>query len=388
MALAPPWKYSKQLGGDFYYTPSADLIVTKDGQRFPRPAGISRASLDDAKYEPSSLYGSSPPGPNASYSLHSGPSPPAQGLDQAMGHLNVGRGAKRGSQPPPPLQQPKETQVSFGSGNPDKTKPRISIGDEQVTSSLFPDFKLRQREFYKVGRVFLVLWSEPAGSSKGSTSSKHGGSWYSTPLEPGVVLNQFGERVFSKVRRFVVVREGKGFCTAVPIVSYGGRGVAKRGVVKADHCIVFTGKPAPGPQQSERPGPSEDGMQPVPIRVDPDLPINTLDKMSRLNLASVSTVHDNLKAKPFGRVNQDSLRDLMLQFSNVFTGSPMPGPATKHPQHPIVEEEEEEEEENDDDDDGDEDDDDDDEDDEEDDDDDDDDDDGEEVPEAKAKKIG
>lgn len=57
----------------------------------------------------------------------------------------------------------------------------------------------------------MTLWSEPAGNSIGSNStdvtisSQHSG--FST--------GSYGERVFSEIRRFVVVRAGARDCSAL-----------------------------------------------------------------------------------------------------------------------------------------------------------------------------
>lgn len=56
-----------------------------------------------------------------------------------------------------------------------------------------------------VGRVFMMLWTEPAGYTGGG-GTKHG-SHIST-----VWLN---ERAFSEIRRFVVVKDGHGSCSCL-----------------------------------------------------------------------------------------------------------------------------------------------------------------------------
>ena len=88
-------------------------------------------------------------------------------------------------------------------------------GKSENRDNLYPDYKIHPSKFFKVGRVFLVLWDEPFG--EGDT----------TVSEFDEVVNQLGQRVFSKARRFVVVREGAHFCHALLISTYGGRGVAK-----------------------------------------------------------------------------------------------------------------------------------------------------------------
>jgi hypothetical protein len=216
---------------------------------------------------------------------------------------------------PDSLTGPKHTSTSVG-GEQQNHRPSITNPERQghglqksswnSTPILFPGFTVRKKKFFAVGRVFLVLWSEPA-NRLGTVTSE----------EPGIVLNHLGERVFSKVRRFVVVREGNGSCTALPISTYGGRGVAKAGVNKAEHVIIYTGNTPPQPQKSESPRRGEKGMGLAPIRVDPESPEDQLDPMARLDLAAVHTVRHDIKAKPVGIVNSGSKADLLHNFRTV-----------------------------------------------------------------------
>lgn len=60
------------------------------------------------------------------------------------------------------------------------------------------------RSFWKVGRVFMVLWMEPAGAQIDDNGGTRNGSHISTAwLE---------EKVLSEIRRFVIVRDGYGSC--------------------------------------------------------------------------------------------------------------------------------------------------------------------------------
>jgi hypothetical protein len=344
----PPWTHSTALGGEFYYNPRTDEIVMKTGQHFARPRQMPADALRASSYDGGSQslpfqYGGSPPGPANSFSIAGGrqqvlpnrPGPSGSGgLPQgAPGRPPAGMNPTRPGQLRSTQQIPadRELQVVFNARTgsqierrepvrnqaPARNVPGISIGDEGVTSTLFPDFRLRPASFFSLGRVFMVLWSEPAGG--GSTVTK----W-----EPGITLNRYNERVYSKVRRFVVVRPGQGgatFCTALP--------GAKAGVNKSEHCIIYTTRVAPTPRQNELPTRrGEDSMQQVPIRVDPDSPTAPLDEMSRLNLAGVTTVQHNIKVRSFGKVNDRSVRDLLTQFDLVWGRQPFPAP----PRAPIV----------------------------------------------------
>lgn len=300
--------------------------MLKDGRQFPRPANMPKSALQNVSFEGPApfTYTGSPSSPNESYLISSmgtmrlGPTQPTR---QPASQI-------RRNQPLQTLDGDKETQVVFQTATqsqiqrreparpPAITERGISIGDNVITSRLFPEYRVQKKSFFQKGRVFQVLWSEPAGGA--SVVSR----W-----QPGIILNHFGERVFSKARRFVVIREADNYCNALPISTYGGQGLAKRGVTKADHCIIFTSAVAPVPRPNERPSRVEDGMRPVPIRVDPDSPAEVLDPMSRLNLAAVTIIHHNLRAKSSGKVNMSSLRELMMQFENVWGNFPIPAPS-------------------------------------------------------------
>ena len=83
---------------------------------------------------------------------------------------------------------------------------------------LYPNYRINPAKRIVVGRVFHALWAEPAGRS-GAAISKYD------------VLNQLGQRVFSKIQRFVVVRKGPHYCIALPVFTYNGQGVAELRVV-------------------------------------------------------------------------------------------------------------------------------------------------------------
>ena len=186
--------------------------------------------------------------------------------------------------------------------------------DNDPVERLFKTFRQREqpRKFFTVGRVFAILWVEPAGES----------STQVTNLEAGTTTGRFGESVFSKVRRFVVIREGDKYCSALPITSYGHRGVGKPGVNKSEHSIIYTTKHPPDPLPTELPVRGEDGMRPNPIRVDTDDPIDKLDSLSRIDYGKVHTIQHNIKVKPFGKVNPKSMFALTNQFGNVWRALP------------------------------------------------------------------
>lgn len=175
--------------------------------------------------------------------------------------------------------------------------------------------------------MFIILWAEPehvddAKSAVRSVNSLDG--WY-------------GERVHSKPRRFVVVRQFERHCIAMyvntqgrrtcfqttdrrssPIDSHRQRGVGTQRGAKFHNGIIHTTSQPPDPLDDELPGPGEQPMQPVAIRVHPDNPTIRLNPASRINYAKAYTVEYNIKVSSVGSVHDKSLAPLLNQFRDVF----------------------------------------------------------------------
>ena len=194
--------------------------------------------------------------------------------------------------------------------------------EEGRPEMLFPSYTVRRdaNQFFKPGRVFMILWTEPAGTlSEGAR-----------PEEKFLATVRYGERVYSKIRRFVVVREGTTHCSALPISTYGGRGVGKLGVKKSDHCIIHTGHSAPLPLREEIPRRGEAGMRPISIRVIPDDGVAKLDPTSRIDLAKIHNIDHRVKVKAFGQIDALHLPALLSQFILVW---PVLSPSAHVPSH-------------------------------------------------------
>ena len=187
--------------------------------------------------------------------------------------------------------------------------------DESASNDvLAPDFKVPRKpnKFFKLGKVFMTLWSEPAGEPNMGTD---------LVITSGVTSGMFGERIFSKVRRFVIVREGATYSIAAQIMTYGRRGVAKAAVVKSEHAIVHSGKIPPTALADEEPKRGELGMLPGAIRVDLDTHGDKLDPMSRVNFGRLYTIEHNLKVRSIGIVNRDCIGDLVRGFTKTLESS-------------------------------------------------------------------
>ena len=136
---------------------------------------------------------------------------------------------------------------------------------------------------------------------------------------------QFGERIYSEIRRFVIIREGPSYCTALPISTYDGQGVGKKAILKSEHAIAYTGREPPPLTPAELPKHGEHGVL-GSIRVNLDSPEERLDPMSRINLGKLYTIEHNIKVRSVGMVHNDSKSPLLRMFTQVWTTSLMMNP--------------------------------------------------------------
>ncbi|CAN9198667.1 unnamed protein product [Alternaria alternata] len=138
--------------------------------------------------------------------------------------------------------------------------------------------------FFVSGRVFKMLWTEPAGQiNPGKTrNSTH----FSTV--------QYGETAFSEIRRFVVVRNKGDFSQCIPIQTYRGRGAAKPGLRMSDHGIIHTTTTTP----NQLPG---EALTKYSIQVQ-STEGEYLEVESRVNYGKAYVVEHNVKVLDVGMV--------------------------------------------------------------------------------------
>jgi hypothetical protein len=173
--------------------------------------------------------------------------------------------------------------------------PRIDVqgtaGDEE---ELDPRYKKRRdaRDFFSEGRVFATLVHVKAEGEETSDSDVK-----------FVKKNIYGEKVFSHVRQMVVVKQREGYCWCLPISTYNGLGVAKRGMTMANrqkHTIVYDNskKPTRGKDEIDL------DKKPIAVVVAPK---QKLDPLSRLNFGQRISVELNVKVMNVGKVHSDSM---------------------------------------------------------------------------------
>ena len=143
----------------------------------------------------------------------------------------------------------------------------------------------KPQRFFKVGRVFMTIWSEPA-----SSTVRDG---------PNVSSSTPGMRIFTETRRFVVVWGGVDYSLCCPIQTYQKRGTTKSRINIANHAIVYVAGTEPKPlPKEERPG-----MGNFPIVLEDKFA--TIDQSSRLNFGKIYTVEHNIKVRSIGKISKE-----------------------------------------------------------------------------------
>jgi hypothetical protein len=137
-------------------------------------------------------------------------------------------------------------------------------------------------------------------------------------------------------------------------LTYGRQGVAKPGVLKRNHGVIYTGKEEPAPQREEQPVEGEIGMLKA-IRVNPRSRTEKLDPLSRIDFSRIYTVEHKVKVSDVGDVHKDHFIRLRRQWryvldqdlqapgleknresnaANPAFGSIITQPAPEFPEHP------------------------------------------------------
>ncbi|KAI4945167.1 hypothetical protein J4E91_008144 [Alternaria rosae] len=172
------------------------------------------------------------------------------------------------------------------------------------------------REFFKVGKVFAMLYTETASD----ISVQH-------PNDEAYTVIRFGQTAHTNIRRFVVVEVRRGFVNACASIgrrgkvlirisgigTYSGRGTLKDGCNPAEHTIVyFSGT---DPASCYIPGEYETGMTKEPIEVLPAESSMSIRRESRIRFGKVYPIEMNVKVKDIGRVREDQIGALLSYWS-------------------------------------------------------------------------
>ena len=115
-----------------------------------------------------------------------------------------------------------------------------------------------------------------------------------------VIAGRYREPVFSHILRLAVVKENHGFCLFMPINTYNGQGVLKKGFDRQDqeaHVIIHMDNTAPGSTSEEE----KSLMTKNPIAVHPAVTDQKLHIMGRLNFAKIYSIEWNVEVMNVGK---------------------------------------------------------------------------------------
>ncbi|CAO2654008.1 Nn.00g107410.m01.CDS01 [Neocucurbitaria sp. VM-36] len=269
-------------------------------------------------------------------------------ITQSLGSLNIGPTTGNRLQPPstgPTYTYQSNPQQGYGSSSsskpqqgyaystapapaPQPTNPRTAVAflppdvqahigyldrrfiqsssDPNNAEQLDPRFRRVARNhhafFFVLGRVFKMLWTEPAGQANpGKTrNSTH----FSTV--------RFGEQAYSEIRRFVVVRNKGNFSQCIPIQTYKGQGATKSGIVMSDHGVIHTSVPAPNLLPGEYL--NKYSIQVIPTENE------ILEPQSRVNYGKAYAVEHNVKVLDIGMVMEGHKYLIQSYFDSAMRG--------------------------------------------------------------------
>ncbi|KUJ10755.1 uncharacterized protein LY89DRAFT_689387 [Mollisia scopiformis] len=212
------------------------------------------------------------------------------------------RARARSRRPPPPLQVSSEV-----ARIPQEfTRPNIT-GTAGKYESLDPSFKVHRSKYFKPGQIFKVVWAEPKGEPRSDTASIS--EQTDVTVEGWTADGEYGQKVYSSVRRFVVVATGNGFSNCVPILTYGRQGLGKRGITPEYHAIIYS-----------TPEPPVLNFVPhlKPIQFEGRNARHKLEPMSLVNYAKIYPVEHNVKVQFIGWVAKDSQRHFVRDSNGVW----------------------------------------------------------------------
>jgi hypothetical protein len=191
--------------------------------------------------------------------------------------------------------------VPQSAGPPRSNTQRHVAGTVGETEELDKSYKQRNRDYkkwFKPGRVFATLWTDPFADTTSEAT-----------FESFVSIVRFGERVHSKIRRFVVVKQGDRSCTCLPVTTYDGKGYEKRGIVLNDHGQIYSADRLPE---------KIPGIDKNPLKVIPGHGTKRLAN-SFVCYSRAYNVETNVKVKDVGELDATSRRLLRKYWNEIMT---------------------------------------------------------------------
>ncbi|KAL2064642.1 hypothetical protein VTL71DRAFT_3780 [Oculimacula yallundae] len=180
---------------------------------------------------------------------------------------------------------------------------RVVRGTDGETEELDETYTKRNKDwkkFFRAGRVFSTLWTEPFDDTLHSENSLFN--------SVKTYKVKFGQRVHSKIRRFVVVKTDDKSCTCLPVTTYGGRGYKKKGLNLNAHGLIYSSRKPPAPVR---------GITKQPLKINLTKGGEELKDHSYLHYGRVYTVEANVKVKEVGELDDASKKLLRRYYKEV-----------------------------------------------------------------------
>lgn len=175
------------------------------------------------------------------------------------------------------------------------------IKDYEDADKLDKSFMLREGlemgKFFIRGRIFAMVWHENAGHRQPNSTD------VTKPLDRPFhtfTVTRDKVRVFSHIRRFVVVKPKNGYCWAIPINSYSGNGLTSKNMIMQDkyaHCIIYS----KGSQPRRLTGEPHLTKKPIVATMADGEP--SLNNASRLNFGKMQSIEYNIRVKDVGLID-------------------------------------------------------------------------------------
>lgn len=275
-----------------------DAYYAEDSSVLSATGEMERMTVRDSDVTTGPHYIYSPPQPSAGPSMLNTAGPPTQWHAAPV--------------PPPPQPQWRANvgpdMVATGRGN-SRRQPRLIpvVGDPRSGQSekLDPSFKMRNNDyqtFFQCGRVFKTLWTDPAGPSNNNASEN----------DQFVSRQKFkvahGQWVYSKIRRFVVVKQNDRSCQCLPVTTYGGKGVQKGGINLNAHGLIHN---------VDEVVPDFPDISKRSLKVKPAKNGERLSNNSIINYGRAYCVDTNVKVKDLGELNHESKKWLKRYYKEM-----------------------------------------------------------------------
>ncbi|KAH6688849.1 hypothetical protein BKA61DRAFT_305065 [Leptodontidium sp. MPI-SDFR-AT-0119] len=314
----PELSSSRRLSHSSQSPPTRGWVASSSGQL---QESMNRLTIDEDGYSPQYTFANSlsdPPPRRGDYeddrTQAQLPQPSSSNYDFQVGSVHdKGKGVARDLSPSPAPSGVTKHLIKGTSGQSEKL--------DRNYAKRSNDYKT----FFRPGRVFSTLWTESYDDSMQSENDQF----------RSVVTYEvsYKQRVFSKIRRFVVVKKDDRSCTCLPVTTYDGKGYKKRGINLNNHGLIYS---------SRDPPPHPDGITKEPLKIILSKGAEKLVNPSYLNYGRVYTVETNVKVRDVGKLDDASKKLLRSYYKSVQLGDLSddddegPGPAP-NPQQRAVE---------------------------------------------------